>query len=312
MNYEEFTEEVLKRLQNLFQERGINTELKKVTAKKNNCELLSIAVKLSEPMIAGDKHVGSYASLYLINEEDYLNTIWDDEKISVYTQHLLRCYVDGVNGQKSINVDEIIRPENLRIAVVAKNEVNAQMLDGIVKREYLDMYAFCEVALISSKDETRSIKVNAFCLQTLGMTENEAFERAVKNTKETGFVIKPIEEVIKAISRELDGQEIELWPMDGCIQMHVITNRYSMKGASAIYFPEVFKDLSDKLENDLHILPSSVHDCIAVTADTLDAGELQQMVQEINETQVQRDEVLTNNVYRYVRETNEIIQVTFK
>lgn len=59
-------------------------------------------------------------------------------------------------------------------------------------------------------------------------------------------------------------------------------------------------DLEQKLGAPLFILPSSVHELIAIPDKGIsDVNELRNMVREVNETQVEAEEILSNQVYRY-------------
>ena len=42
--------------------------------------------------------------------------------------------------------------------------------------------------------------------------------------------------------------------------MFVITNEQTMDGASAIFYPEVMKQLGECFQGDFYILPSSIHE----------------------------------------------------
>ena len=56
------------------------------------------------------------------------------------------------------------------------------------------------------------------------------------------------------------------------------------------------------MESDFYILPSSVHEVILIPAtDRTSISELSEMVQEVNGTEVARDEVLSQHAYYYSR-----------
>ena len=58
------------------------------------------------------------------------------------------------------------------------------------------------------------------------------------------------------------------------------------------------------------IVPSSVHETILVPCeDTLEVQRLNEMVQEVNATQVQPEEVLADHVYMYDALKKEVMQI---
>lgn len=69
----------------------------------------------------------------------------------------------------------------------------------------------------------------------------------------------------------------------------------------------VLKKLADKLESDIYILPSSIHEVIILPKSTMfNKEELMAMVRDVNTEGVSKDEVLSYTVYEYDRNTEEI------
>ena len=64
-------------------------------------------------------------------------------------------------------------------------------------------------------------------------------------------------------------------------------------------YEEPLHELAEKFGSDLYILPSSVHEVIAVSADMGSPDDLAEMVYEINMEQVDIDDRLSNQVYCY-------------
>ena len=69
-------------------------------------------------------------------------------------------------------------------------------------------------------------------------------------------------------------------------------------------------DLAEKLGSDLYIMPSSIHEVIAVSTDMGNPNELAAMVAEINMDQVALDERLSNQVYHYDKELRKVTLAT--
>ena len=69
--------------------------------------------------------------------------------------------------------------------------------------------------------------------------------------------------------------------------MWVISNgKQGVNGAISMLYEDKLHKLAENIESDLYILPSSVHEVIAVSADMGEPDELAQMVNEINTDQV--------------------------
>nr|WP_308742329.1 DUF5688 family protein [uncultured Anaerocolumna sp.] len=94
---------------------------------------------------------------------------------------------------------------------------------------------------------------------------------------------------------------------DTMTDMYVLSNAKGINGASCLLYPDVVKELSDQLNTDFYILPSSIHEIILVkNKDKIDKNVLREMVIDVNYTQVAEDEILSNNIYFYSRKRDAL------
>ena len=91
------------------------------------------------------------------------------------------------------------------------------------------------------------------------------------------------------------------------VELYVLTNKSRMFGAACMLYPGVFQQAAREIEGDFFVLPSSVHEVLLLSpGNVFDREGLRRLVREINETQVEPYEVLSNNVYYYDSEKAEI------
>ena len=106
---------------------------------------------------------------------------------------------------------------------------------------------------------------------------------------------------------ELVGEEgvIEL-PKD--YQLFILTNNKRIFGVTALCNRKALRELAEKLDSDLLIFPSSVHEIIVKPASGNLEGFLnsRDMVREVNQTLVAQEEILSDSVYFYSKETNTL------
>ena len=89
--------------------------------------------------------------------------------------------------------------------------------------------------------------------------------------------------------------------------LYVMTNTRSMFGAVAMTFAEELECFSMQIEKNYYLLPSSVHEVILVPeCENFCREYFRSMVAEINATQVDATEVLSDNIYYYDRETKQL------
>ena len=102
---------------------------------------------------------------------------------------------------------------------------------------------------------------------------------------------------------------VKLGQEDG-VRMYVLTNKAKINGASAMLYSDKIRELADSLQSDLIILPSSVHEVLLLPDDHKQKYDFyRQMVEEVNTTQVEPEEVLSYSLYRYSRDKAEIEEI---
>ncbi len=94
------------------------------------------------------------------------------------------------------------------------------------------------------------------------------------------------------------------------VKMYVLTNKEKMYGASAMLYSDEIAGLSERLNSDILILPSSVHEVLLLPDDREHKYDFyRRMVKEVNTTQVDPEEILSYSLYRYSRKKAEIEEI---
>ncbi|MCR5596463.1 MAG: DUF5688 family protein [Lachnospiraceae bacterium] len=96
-------------------------------------------------------------------------------------------------------------------------------------------------------------------------------------------------------------------PVFGTLEMYVLSNSCRIFGATSILYSESIKQLAMRHGRGLYILPSSIHEVIILPEDeACDIHYMQSMIKEINETQVDLEDRLSDNLYYYDPQTEKI------
>ena len=89
--------------------------------------------------------------------------------------------------------------------------------------------------------------------------------------------------------------------------MYVLSNRIHSYGAAAILYSGRMEGIGMYLKSNYYVLPSSVHEVIVVPEKAaVEKEELSAMVAEINRTQVEAEEVLSDHAYYYDRKKGRL------
>lgn len=95
--------------------------------------------------------------------------------------------------------------------------------------------------------------------------------------------------------------------LDLSIVFYVLVDVSEEGTAACIAYPNVLEMIGQILKKDYYILPSSVHEVIIVPySEIYVCSKLDEMVREINSTQVEEEDVLSNHVYLYDRVSGKL------
>ncbi len=192
---------------------------------------------------------------------------------------------------------------------------NEDMLRDMPHREFQDLSIIYRWVVKVDENGIQSSAIRNNLAEQLGMNEEQLFKCAVDNTRR---IFPPTVKSMNDVIREMfisDGMPAEvadmmIGEMPEDKMMWVISNDRGINGAGSMLYEDNLHKLAMKLETDLYILPSSVHECIAVSTNVGDPYELAEMVSEINMGQVALEDRLSNQVYHYDKDARRLTLAT--
>ncbi len=191
-------------------------------------------------------------------------------------------------------------------------ERNKPLLKKVPHRDYLDLSVIYQV-MVSEADGSKEIGsyilTNEMYKKLSGI---DLYETALANSRRAmPAIISSVKDVFMSfMDRTYPDNTAAMPELDEeflCSNMWVITNQMGVNGAAAILYADL-KELSEKQDADLCLLPSSIHEWIAVAddGDPRTLLVLENMVREINKEIVSLSDRLSDRVYRYCRKTGKI------
>lgn len=191
---------------------------------------------------------------------------------------------------------------------------NSSLLANAPHRSFLDLSIVYYWIDDRNCDYKESMLITDMIAQQLGISEEGLFELAKENTGRIyPTVVRTTEDIIRSILGDSEDEDIPLGQVDNIFKpMWVLSNKDVLNGAVAMLDNTALSTLASTLDSDLYILPSSIHEVMAIPTFNQDdkAEELAEMVHDINETYVKPTERLSNQVYRYDRAADKVILVT--
>jgi hypothetical protein len=201
--------------------------------------------------------------------------------------------------------------DNLTVRLLEKN----RNIDFISNMPYVDvgngLVITADINMPGDMDGGWRVAVNHNVLDQLGVDRNEIFSSAMSNAKiYDRAVLTDMTQALFSPDREnLLDRDAPLDPED-IGAMYVLTTEGSNLGACALYYPDVKEMAAELMGSGYYVLPSSVHEVILVP-DTAghNEKELCDMVKQANRTVVEPQEVLSDSVYHYDKDSRMLSKV---
>lgn len=182
---------------------------------------------------------------------------------------------------------------------------NRELLEEAPCVRFLDLAITFHVVMVHKDGELGMFLIHYGQLKQWGMELADLKEAAFANTPR----LFPV--AVRSMADILDDAQAKGAPWAegfvqpepcGLLPMYVLSNRAGLNGASVVFYRSVLKELAALLEADLYLLPSSIHEFIAVPErEGLSGAALREMVAEVNGSQVAEEEILSEEVYYYDR-----------
>ena len=324
MTFDEFKQEVIDNIKVFlpveYQDASVSIQ---DVIKNNDTHLSGLTIRKEDTGIA--------PTLYL---EDFYNQVESGEhSLNGVLARIADTYDMAMNNDISKqamglveNITDYDATKDKIIPRVVNRESNEERLKSLPHKEIgNDLAVTYHVDLGKDHDGQMSVAISNEMMDRYGVSVEDLHEQACKNMEEISpSTFMGIEEVLASMmipgyasmSLEEKNDALEnlgMPPMeDGKSYMYVLSNESKVFGASELLDTKTLDTIQEQV-GEFYILPSSVHEVLIVPKqDDMKLSDLEAMVQEVNSTQVAPNEVLSDHVYEYDKDTKEIFRADQK
>ena len=294
MNYQQCIEEVERRVKEKIKGNETMTVYIHTAVKNNGKERKGITVS--------EKGIHISPTIYL---EEYFQQFQEGKPIEKIVEKILQLYEEVKCShpcEESLlqNYEELKGKFACKLIHRGKNE---KLLNDIPYVPWMDLAIVVFVLLEVSPYGTATVLVRKEHLEIWGLTEAQLFDEAKKNTPILlPYQFCPMRKLLREICPYAvdEGEEEEE-------SLYVLSNKLRSFGAASMLYEGILEKVGQKLGENYYILPSSIHEVIVVPESKSPVKQdLEEMVREINETQVEEEEVLSDRVYYFSRKENRL------
>lgn len=300
MSFEEFTDHILQEI--CVRADGAFQVKKHDVIKNNNVKQTGITVMKEEADIGPCVYLDE---LYREYETDGMKL---DEIVDEVYKMILKCEEDmpdvdlsGFRNWETVHGD--IYPK------LVNAEQNKELLEKIPHRNFMDLaVVYYAVARNQAQEDIGTILIYNGHMEIWGQEEENLYQTAIINMRADGEAdftdIRTIVEQITGITFTKEGDNASRDK-----DMYILTNSRRCFGAAEILDKKTMRMIADQIGDEFIVLLSSVHETVVMPSkDETEYRRLADMVRDINRSQVEAEERLSDHVYVYSRD-EEILKI---
>lgn len=184
---------------------------------------------------------------------------------------------------------------------------NQDRFDMIPHVETEDLSFIFKLVVASDVKEQATITVTKQMLDAWNVSGDICYKDALENMKKINPpVVQSMGSILGSYGLVADPDVVRLESAPKTT-MYVISNQLRMDGAVYMFDDESLASVAAKMETDVIVLPSSIHEVICISAENTNLHDLEEMVKSINMETVIPEEQLSDNVYYYDAQKHELM-----
>lgn len=312
MEYEQFINDLKKELEFKLTDKII--KVNKVI-KNNSLELDGISILSNDNNLAPTIYANEYYDMFV--EGTCMEEIID-KIVEIYENSEIN--IDEEVELLNINFENMQDSITYQIVNYGKNK---KLFKQFVHYKFLDLaYVFYWVVKVKD-DKFAMVRITNEDFKKMNITKRKLLNISKINTERLfPPKIDNMKRIIKKIFESdlklfMNEQEFEMFYKEvlsneintKSAEMFVISNNSGVNGASVMMYKNFLKNFANKIQKNLYILPSSIHEIIILPCNNnFNIDFLSEIVCDVNRTKVPIDEILSDKVYYFDRK-KDIIQI---
>ncbi len=271
-------EDRAEKLNSLLLEQDADFTLVYIKVWKNNAELEGYVLRSSTNNCAPTVYYDS----------EWYNQ--DDAAVVSYLINMYKKHACQIDVSSLTDKDYIL--SHIKPRMVSENNLAELEERGIAHIKFLDMYILFYVTVDEFSDAMASMQVTDSLLHNAEITLDEAYSSALFNLEKEAEVKTLAEVLCQDMGVDpgfIGGAELPMW---------VCSTKNKIQGAATMLCKSVLETLEHKIGGKVAILPSSIHEFIAVPYESEEQFSMfKELVQQVNNTEVSVTDKLTDSVY---------------
>ena len=274
MNYELFKQIIAERIKDFLPPGFVNYTANISVVRKVNQEKDTLIM-----MPENHNDIAAMPNIYLDEMYEEFKQCGDLDAV-LHSIALLIIHYTGRFTREELNLDFRDKKDAIVMNLI-NTERNRELLKTVPHREVLDLSVVYRIIMGQEAQSMATVLVDNRIMEELELTQDELEQIAYENT---GRMFP-----------------VEIFKLTDVL--YIMTNQPKVHGATTMVFEEAVRVLADRIGGDFYLIPSSIHEVLAVPEEQGSPEKLIKMLEEGNRVCGMGNEILSNSVYFYRRET---------
>lgn len=252
----------------------------------------------------------------IIYLESFYNEYLQETSLEKIVEEIIKTYKERLLSE-NMDIPSFLDYEKVKGKIIYKlinADANKELLQTVPHEKVLNLAKIFYVMLSNNGKESQSVMIQNAYLDLWKVTKEEISQAAEENTERLFPVkIENLKDILaRLVCYGICSKEEETKILDSLVEedirydLYVLSNQSMMNGAAAMLYSNILKLFADKIESDLIILPCSIHEILLMPYIDVDMDSYKEMVKAVNRTELTQEEILSDCVYIYRRETDNI------
>ncbi len=241
-----------------------------------------------------EEHIKIFPTIYL---EEYYQQFLNGCSADAIAESIVDIYheVDFERVKQANCIKDLSTIQHKIVYKLIHTERNRELLQTLPHIPYLDLSIVFYILFDVDETGIATVPIANNLLRLWNTDLESLYKIAHKNTARLlPAMFRPMHVVVE----ELTGVPQKEIPQKDIL--FVLSNSLRNFGASCILYDDILSQIAGQFGESFFLLPSSIHEVIIVPeSECPTERDLNEMISEINQTQMDLEEILSDRIYRY-------------
>lgn len=207
-----------------------------------------------------------------------------------------------------VSTAQLFKDSSRIIYELVNTDQNQELLAQVPHRDFLDLSIIYRYVFEIDNEFIQSSLIR----NGMGFDENDLYAAAKENTPRLlPAQMMSMQDMLFSLGafKDVNADEIRQMLVDAP-PIFVLTNTHGINGSATVLYDGPLNTIASTLEDDLTLIPSSVHEFLVLPAKFYPPKEIAWMVRDINMNEVSLEDRLSNEVYHYDRRSHQLTLAT--